>query len=69
LLRVNDSKRLATKRLTTLGMIIIALLIQWPTLISVLMAPVLFWCYIRLTRREEQEVEAQFGGHTSLFLP
>jgi protein-S-isoprenylcysteine O-methyltransferase Ste14 len=50
-------------------MIIIALLIQWPTLISVLMAPVLFWCYIRLTRREEQEVEAQFGGHTSLFLP
>ncbi|MEW5960625.1 MAG: isoprenylcysteine carboxylmethyltransferase family protein [Chloroflexota bacterium] len=44
-----------------LFMIIMALLIQWPTLISVLMAPVLFWSYIRLARREEQEVEAQFG--------
>lgn len=44
-----------------LFMIIMALLIQWPTIISVLMAPVLFWSYVRLARREEQEVEAQFG--------
>ena len=44
-----------------LFMIIIALLIQWPTIISVVMAPILCWSYIRLARREEQEVEAQFG--------
>ena len=43
-----------------LFMIIIALLIQWPTIISVLMAPILFWSYVRLARREEKEMEAQF---------
>ena len=25
------------------------------------MAPLLFWSYIRLARREEREMEAQFG--------
>lgn len=44
-----------------LFMIIVALLIQWPTVISVVMAPVLFWSYIRLARREEQEAEGRFG--------
>jgi protein-S-isoprenylcysteine O-methyltransferase Ste14 len=44
-----------------LFMVIIGLLIQWPTIISLLMAPVLFWSYTRLARREEREVEAQFG--------
>lgn len=44
-----------------LFMIIIGLLIQWPTLISLVMAPVLFWSYIRLARREEGEMIAQFG--------
>ncbi len=41
-------------------MVIVGLLIQWPTIISLLMAPALFWTYIRLARREEREVEAQF---------
>ena len=44
-----------------LFMIIIGLLIQWPTLISLAMAPILFGTYIRLARREEQEMIAQFG--------
>ncbi len=43
-----------------LFMIIVGLLIQWPTIVSVLMAPILFWSYIRLARREEYEMEAQF---------
>ncbi len=43
-----------------LFMIIVGLLIQWPTIVSVLMAPILFWSYIRLARREEHEMEAQF---------
>ena len=45
-----------------LFLIIIGLLIQWPTIISLLMAPILFWSYVRLARREEQEMIAQFGG-------
>lgn len=44
-----------------LFLVIGGLLIQWPTIISLLMAPVLFWSYVRLARREEQEVEAKFG--------
>lgn len=44
-----------------LFLIIVGLLIQWPTIISLLMAPILFWSYVRLARREGQEMEAQFG--------
>ncbi|MGB3717735.1 MAG: isoprenylcysteine carboxylmethyltransferase family protein [Candidatus Promineifilaceae bacterium] len=44
-----------------LFMVIIGLLIQWPTIISLAMAPVLFWSYVRLARREEREATAQFG--------
>lgn len=44
-----------------LFIIIISLLIQWPTLISLIMAPILFWSYVRLAYREEREIEAQFG--------
>jgi protein-S-isoprenylcysteine O-methyltransferase Ste14 len=46
---------------TGLFMIMGALLIQWPTLLSILMAPILVVAYIRLAQREEREVEAQFG--------
>jgi len=44
-----------------LFLLIASLLIQWPTILSVLMAPVLLLTYIRLARREEREMEAQFG--------
>lgn len=44
-----------------LFLIIVSLLIQWPTIISLLMAPLLLWTYLRLARREEQEMEARFG--------
>ncbi len=44
-----------------IGLIIIGSLIQWPTLPTVVMAPVLSVTYYRLARREEQELEAQFG--------
>lgn len=46
---------------TGMFLLIGALLIQWPTLISLLMAPVLVVVYVRLARREEAEVEALFG--------
>lgn len=44
-----------------LGLIIIGSLIQWPTIITLLMAPVLLITYCRLARREEQDMLARFG--------
>lgn len=46
-----------------LGMFVLILgtLIQWPTLITLIMAPVLAFAYYRLSCREEQDLEAQFG--------
>ena len=41
--------------------IIVALLIQWPTLLSIFMAPILMVAYYRLARREERELEQRFG--------
>lgn len=42
-------------------LLIVALLIQWPTLLSLLMAPVLVISYVRLAKREEADMEVQFG--------
>jgi protein-S-isoprenylcysteine O-methyltransferase Ste14 len=36
-------------------------LFQWPTLLMLLMFPVLVWMYVRLARREEAEVRPEFG--------
>lgn len=44
-----------------LFLIIIGLLIQWPTIVTALMSPVLFYVYYRLARREEAEVSEKFG--------
>jgi protein-S-isoprenylcysteine O-methyltransferase Ste14 len=41
--------------------IMVGFLIQWPTLATVLMFPVLVGLYVRLAYREEKEVLAQFG--------
>jgi protein-S-isoprenylcysteine O-methyltransferase Ste14 len=41
--------------------VILGALIQWPTLLTLLMAPVLLASYTRLARREERELEARFG--------
>jgi protein-S-isoprenylcysteine O-methyltransferase Ste14 len=35
-------------------------LLQWPTLLTLLMFPILVWMYVRLARREEREVRAEF---------
>jgi methanethiol S-methyltransferase len=36
-------------------------LLQWPTLITLAMFPILVFVYVRLARREEQEALARFG--------
>ena len=46
-------------------LIILGFLIQWPTLITLLMAPMLIFRYIRLARFEEREMLQKFG-HTYL---
>ena len=46
-----------------LGLIVMVLsfVIQWPTLPTVAMAPVLIVMYVRLARREDEELAAAFG--------
>lgn len=46
---------------TGLFLVIIGFLVQWPTLITVLMAPVLLYAYTRLAKSEERRVEAELG--------
>ena len=42
-------------------LLILGFFIQWPTLITALMGPVLVWVYYRLAMREEKEMEKRFG--------
>lgn len=43
-------------------LIMFGFLVQWPTLLTLGMFPVLVWMYVRLAYREEREALAQFGG-------
>ena len=42
--------------------IMLGFLLQWPTLVTLFMFPVLVGMYVRLARREEREVRAEFGA-------
>ena len=42
-------------------LIMLGFLFQWPTLITLVMFPILVYMYVRLARREEREVAAEFG--------
>jgi len=57
-------------------LIMLGFLFQWPTILTLLMFPVLVFMYVRLARREEREVLAEFGeayaqyaAKTPAFLP
>ncbi|KAA3616813.1 MAG: isoprenylcysteine carboxylmethyltransferase family protein [Calditrichaeota bacterium] len=52
---------------TGLFLITIGMLIQWPTLITLIMWPVLMYAYYMLARREEGEVETQFREEYALY--
>src|SRR5581483_9308547 len=61
---------------SALFLLIVSLLIQWPALLSFLMAPILIFTYLRLARREEREMTEKFGeryieyrAHTPAFIP
>lgn len=42
-------------------LIMVGFLMQWPTLVTLVMFPVLVTMYVRLARREEREVREEFG--------
>jgi len=43
-------------------LIMFGFLLQWPTLLTLVMFPILVVMYVRLARQEEQEVRAEFGN-------
>ncbi len=46
---------------------VLGALIQWPTLITLIMAPILVVTYYRLARREERELEQRFGDEYAAY--
>jgi protein-S-isoprenylcysteine O-methyltransferase Ste14 len=42
-------------------LVLLGFLLQWPTLLTLAMFPVLVFMYVRLARAEEREARAQFG--------
>ena len=42
-------------------LIMVSFLLQWPTLVTLVMFPILLWTYVRLALREEKEISAEFG--------
>ena len=49
-------------------LIIFGFLIQWPTLITLIMAPILIWRYLRLAKIEEQEMLEKFNGNYRIYM-
>ena len=48
-------------------MVMFGFLLQWPTVLTLLMFPVLVWMYVRLAREEEREALAEFGDAYRLY--
>ena len=46
-------------------MIMFGFLLQWPTIVTVVMFPILIYMYVRLARTEEKEAYAAFGEEYS----
>ncbi len=42
-------------------LVMLGFLVQWPTLLTLAMFPVLVWMYVKLARTEEQQAIADFG--------
>jgi protein-S-isoprenylcysteine O-methyltransferase Ste14 len=48
-------------------LIMVGFLIRWPTLLTLIMFPILVTMYVRLARREEQEAISAFGENYTLY--
>jgi protein-S-isoprenylcysteine O-methyltransferase Ste14 len=42
-------------------LVMLGFLLQWPTLLTLAMFPLLVWMYVRLARSEERQVQVEFG--------
>jgi len=42
-------------------LIMVGFLLQWPTILTLAMFPILTWRYVRLAKKEEEEAEQAFG--------
>lgn len=42
-------------------LVMLGFLFQWPTLVTLVMFPILVWTYVRLSLKEEHEVQREFG--------
>lgn len=49
-------------------LVMLGFLVQWPTILTLIMFPILVWRYKRLARKEEQEVLAEFGEEYSSYM-
>jgi protein-S-isoprenylcysteine O-methyltransferase Ste14 len=49
-------------------LVMFGFLLQWPTLLTLAMFPVLVWMYVRLARQEERETLAEFGPAYELYM-
>ena len=54
-------RRVRHPQYSALFLITVGMFIQWPTLVTAAMWPVLMFMYYRLSRREEKEMEERFG--------
>lgn len=42
-------------------LVMLGFLFQWPTLLTLIMFPILIWTYVRLSLKEEKDVQSEFG--------
>jgi len=61
LVRTGIYARIRHPQYSGLFLITIGMLIQWPTIITLVMWPILMYAYYRLAAREERELEEKFG--------
>ena len=47
--------------------VMLGFLVQWPTILTLVMFPLLVTMYVRLARREERDVRASFGEQYALY--
>ena len=76
LVRVGLYRRIRHPQYTGFFLFLFGSLVNWPTLPTVLMFPVLLWLYVRLARQEERDAARNFGAEydryraeTGMFLP
>ena len=49
-------------------LVMFGFLLQWPTLLTLAMFPILVFMYVRLSRIEERETRAEFGGEYERYM-